>query len=257
LRPISLPYRSGDSQHIAISSSGKTLLAVGGPTIDTTLVTVVTGRRAHRPITLRGNQGETCIAVSPDGAMGYLFRTLPRFEVVPIDVATNKPLRAIKLRSQNYTVRTGLCTVAVAPNGRTAYVQVGRYVAPLDLVTGRALRPIKLPAVSADFEPQLSIDPDGAMAYAIGPDSVFPVDLATHKTLPAVNFAANFYGFCLSFSPKGGTVLVGVANAHNAGKLLLIHAATGKTGKVIKVPGTCSSIAELGTPSTSSSALSP
>ncbi len=98
-------------------------------------------------------------------------------------------LRRTALRSQNCDVNTGLCTVAVAPNGRTAYVQVGRYVAPIDLVTGKALRPMKLPAESADFEPQLSIGPDGRMAYALG-DQVFPVDLATHKALPAVSFAA-------------------------------------------------------------------
>jgi hypothetical protein len=257
LGPIPLPNPAGALEHIAMSSNGRTLLAAVGTNINRTLVTVVTDRRAQKSIRLNGNQGETCLAVNPDGTNGYLFRTLPRPEVVPFDVATNKPLRPIKLRSQNYGVKSGLCTMAVAPNGRTAYVQIGRYVAPVDLVTGRALQPIKLPEVSADFEPQLEVDPDGRMAYELGGQWVFPIDLVTHKTLPTVSFAAAFYGFCISFSPKGGTVLVGVADAHNTGKLLLIQAATGKAGKAIRVPGTCSSIAELGTPSTSSSALSP
>jgi hypothetical protein len=163
--------------------------------------------------------------------------------VLPIDVATNKPLKPIQLRRQNYGVRTALCNLAVTPNGRTAYVQIGRYVAPIDLVTGRALKPIQLWAVSADFEPQLSIDPAGTMAYALGAHWAFPIDLATNKALPAVGFSQDFNGFWLSFSPNGRTVLASVAGAHNIGKLLLIHAATGKVRKVIRIAGVTVSIA--------------
>jgi hypothetical protein len=72
-----------------------------------------------------------------------------------------------------------------------------------------------------------------------------------------VSFTANYSGLCISFVPNGKTVLVGVANAYGYGKLLLIHAETGRVDKTVPVPGSCSSIAVPGMPTTSSSAVSP
>jgi DNA-binding beta-propeller fold protein YncE len=240
LRPVSVSGASQAFGWVAVSGNGKTFLTAG-----LREVTVVTSDRARKPIKLKNPLSVTCVGVSPDGATGFVLRRSlkGRYYVLPIDVATDKALRPIQLRSQNYGVLTGLCTVAVAPNGRAAYVQIGRYVVPIDLVTRRALRPIKLPPLSADFTPQLSIDPAGSMAYALGAHWAFPIDLATHKALPAVSFSVDFDGFCLAFSPNGGTVLAGVGGAHNAGKLLLIRTATGKTFKTIRLPGVPVSIA--------------
>jgi DNA-binding beta-propeller fold protein YncE len=238
-RPIFVSAASEAFRNIAVSRNGRTLLMGGLRT-----VTVVSDRRARQPIRLKGPIDNTCVAVSPNGATGYaLRRSLKgRYSLLPIDVATNKALRPISLRSQNYDVRVGTCQVAVAPNGRTAYVQIGRYVVPIDLAAGRALQPIELPAESADFAPLLGVDPDSRIAYALG-DQVFPVDLATHKALPAINFAVDFSGSCLSFSPNGKTALVGCRGNHNIGKLLLIHAATGKAGKTLRLRGLPVSIA--------------
>jgi DNA-binding beta-propeller fold protein YncE len=240
LRPISVPGASQAFGWFAVSRNGKTLLTAG-----LREVTVVTSDRAHKPIRLKGPLSTTCVALNPDGATGFLLRRSLKghYYVLPIDVATNKALTPIQLRRQNYDVRTGLCSLAVAPNGRAAYVQIGRYVVPIDLVTHRALRPIKLPPLSTEFTPQLSIDPDGSMAYALGAHWAFPIDLATRKALPAVSFSVDFGGFCLAFSPNGGTVLAGVGGAHNAGKLLLIRVATGKVFRAIRMPGVPVSIA--------------
>jgi DNA-binding beta-propeller fold protein YncE len=151
---------------------------------------------------------------------------------VPIDIATNSPLRAIKLPSEHYGLSTDQC-LAVAPNGRTAYAQIGPHVAPIDLVKGIALRPITIPDASTGFS-QLGIDPDGTMAYVRGDGAVTPIDLATHKALPTIFFSGNLGGFSLSFSPNGKTALVGIGQLPS-GKLLLIHAATGKVYKSIHV----------------------
>jgi hypothetical protein len=240
LKPIAVSNAAEAAGFVAVSRNDKTLLTAG-----LRAVTVVTSGRAHPPIKLRGPLSATCLAVSSNGAWGYLLRRSPKghYNVLPIDVATNKSLKPIWLQKRNYGVRTGLCGLALAPNGQMAYVQIGRYVAPINLVTGKALKPIQLWGVSADFTPQLTVDPDGRMAYALGAHWVFPINLATDKALPAVSLSADFDGYSLAFNPDGTTALVGVGGAHNTGRLLLIHAATGKLFKSIGIAGVPASIA--------------
>jgi hypothetical protein len=232
LRPISVPWAPPEPAYVAISHNGGTLLVAGRYNSQSTVVTVVTNHRAHRPIMLDGQFGTVCVAVNADGTMGYLLRSINgHFVLVPIDIATNSPRRAIKVLSSPYGTSTDQCLV-VAPNGRTAYAQIGRYIAPIDLVTGRALRPIRIPETFGIS--QIGIDPEGTMAYVRGDGGVTPIDLAARKALPTIFFSGNLGGFSLSFSPNGKTALVGIGQLRT-GKLLLIHAGTGKVYKSIHV----------------------
>jgi hypothetical protein len=241
LRQISVPTWD----EVAVSRNSATLLTVGaGPHDATTVATVVNlaSGRVQKPISFRGHPNTMCAAVSPEGGTGYLVAAMPGpIVVVPIDVAANKPLRAIKLRKE---ANGPDCSMAIASNGRTGYVLVGRYVTPIDLVTGRALKPIKLSseptAPASGFE--IAIDPDGRMAYALQLSNVTPIDLATNTALPPISFGHGAY--CMAFSPNGKTVLVGIGGPGplNSGMLLPIQAATGKAGKAIRMPSIPASI---------------
>jgi hypothetical protein len=244
LRPISI--QNSSVPEVAASRNSETILTAGaGPhSALSTVVTVidVAAEHAQKPITIKGGPYFTCDGVSPDGATGYVVPdSRPPFVMVPIDVSTDRPLRAIKLPHQDYGPNTDICSMAVAPNGRTAYVLLGRYVVPIDLVTGRALEPIKLRGLFPFF-PQLGIDPDGKTAYALGLRGVTPIDLVTRKALPTISFAGNFTPYCLAFNPTGTTALVGIGGPGNSGKLVLIHAATGEIVKTIPMPSIPASI---------------
>jgi DNA-binding beta-propeller fold protein YncE len=233
LRPISVPRAPVEPSFVAVSHNGGTLLVVGSQNATKTVVTVVTGHRANRPISFKGKFAGGCVAVNADGTMGYFLRLIKgHFDLVPIDIATNSPLRAIKVSGEHYGTSTDQC-LALAPNSRTAYAQIGPNVVPIDLVTGRALRPITIPDASTGFS-QLGIDPDGTMAYVRGDGGVTPIDLAARKALPTIFFSGDLGGFSLSFSPNGKTALVGIGQLRT-GKLLLIHAGTGKVYKSIHV----------------------
>jgi DNA-binding beta-propeller fold protein YncE len=247
LGQMSPPYSA--LEHAAVSLNSKTLLlnGAGSGGAETASVVDVASERAQKPISLKfRDDAATCAAVSPDGGTGYI-TTVPSFEsavrltavMVPIDVSTNRALRAIKLPTELYSTRgPGLCSMAVAPNGRTAYVLVQRWVMPIDLVTGRALKPIELPGAWFGINPELVINPDGRVAYALTREGVTPIDLATNTALPTIRIGNPSEqveaGTFLAFSANGKIALVGLFGRD---KLLPIQAATGKAGKPIQLPG--------------------
>jgi hypothetical protein len=266
LRQMSMPFSAMNQS--AVSLNSRTLLVAGELSFPTERVDTVNvaAEHADKPVDIK-DADDTCLAVSPDGGTGYVAVTNKKpAEVVPIDVSAGMPLKAITLPSVRYSNReVPFCSMAVAPNGRTAYVVMDRYLMPIDLVTRRALRPIELPAgLSSNPEeptlpgtPLIAIAPNGRMAYALTREGVTPIDLATSTPLPTISLGKlhrqclpvpsrtrrKFSIHCgnviegggtsLSFSPNGMTVLVGVSDNY----VLPIQAATGKPGKAIRVPG--------------------
>jgi hypothetical protein len=220
--------------YATIGVSNKTIAVVGfGPrgTSGTSQVDLinVASQHAQKPIILHlAPQQTLCAAVNPDGRTAYVVAgTKP--VLVPIDVATNRPLSPISVPSR------GLCSIAVAPNGRTAYVLAGQDVTPVDLLTGKAEKPIKLGLNGPIFS--IAVDPDGRMAYALGIDGVTPVDLATNTALPTIGLVKyGGAGLFLSFTPNGRTALV-VVGGGKSGTLLAVQAATGKVRKAIRLSG--------------------
>jgi DNA-binding beta-propeller fold protein YncE len=293
LKEISLPPGLANA---AVSRNSQTAMFIGYPkgrcvgkkgpnytcytTIEVSLINVAS-QHVQKPISLSTSPSapyESCVAMSPDGATAYVVYSKTwssqNYDVtrnsadviVPINVATDKPLRPIRLPAE----ANGNCTMAVAPNGKTAYVLnlSGRYLTPVNLVTGTAEKPIKLtipcwraytvvgkrgkhryvehiPA-GCDSATNLAIDPDGRMAYVIGIGGLTPVDLVTNTALPTISASASF----LSFTPNGKIALVGVS-AHlwrassfriHSDELLSIQAATGKVGRAIRLPSSPSGI---------------
>ncbi len=269
LKKISLPPGLvPDPSTIAVSGNSKTVAVTGFPegrcvgaknspnytcytTIDVSLINVAS-QRAQKPISLSTGTSipeNSCVAMSPDGARAFVayYEAVPNTPdvIVPIDVATDRPLRTIKLPPQ----ANGLCEMAVAPNGRTAYVLTGQYVTPVNLVTGKAEKPVKLTVpcwkahtvvigvgksrivehvpAGCDSTTGLAIDPDGKMAYVLSTGGVVPVDLVTNRALRIDKVAAVF----VTFTPNGKTALVGAGYT-----LQSIQAATGKVGKAIQLP---------------------
>jgi DNA-binding beta-propeller fold protein YncE len=103
--------------------------------------------------------------------------------VTPIDLATNTPGKPIKVSGEPVAM-------AIAPDGKTAYVSCGatnagaeptsaQTVTPVDLATNTPERPINL-----QWPPDaIAITPDGTTAYMIvgfPSHSVTPLDLATN-----------------------------------------------------------------------------
>lgn len=281
-KELRLPPGLSDND-TAVAASNKTVMLTGFPegkcvgangpnhtcytTIEVSLINVAT-QRAQKPVSFSTSPSipyDSCVAMSPDGETAFVAysktwssqnydvtRNTP-LAIVPIDVATDKPLKPMRLPRQ----ANGLCSMAVAANGRTAYVLTGRYVTPVDLVTGTAEKPIRLtlpcwrahPVVrklgkrrfvehvpaGCDSTSGLALDPDGRMAYVTGTAGLTPVDLATNTALPTIRLNAEF----VSFTPNGKTALAGVEtpNDPSSYKLLSIQAATGKVGNAIRLPG--------------------
>jgi DNA-binding beta-propeller fold protein YncE len=130
----------------------------------------------------------------------------------------------------------GIQDAAVAPDGRMAYVTVGRSVIPVSLPTGKLGPPIQLPGLGAGA---IAITPSGRTAY-VGilkpetPDAavIVPVDLTagtagTPIHVPSYPFSVTD----IAIAADGRT-----AYAANSAWVMPVHLATGKAGRRITVP---------------------
>jgi DNA-binding beta-propeller fold protein YncE len=130
-------------------------------------------------------------------------------EVVPINLRTHHPLKAIKLRVHGIPK-----DMAVTPNGRTVYVlsaplptpaapvPSGGAVTPISTATDRAGRPIRL---RGDLQ-QILITPDGQTAYVLDAGTgLVPISLSTRRLLPEIR-VRNAGGEAMM--PNGKTIYV-------------------------------------------------
>jgi hypothetical protein len=104
------------------------------------------------------------ISIAPDGETGYLWGAL---EVTPIDLATNRTEKPIQLDAS--LARMVVSNFVISPNSKVAYAQpVGqRWLQPVDLVSGAALKPVALPSGFAGTA-TVTFAPDGTVAYVGG-----------------------------------------------------------------------------------------
>ena len=161
-------------------------------------VTVATGAVGRR---LAVGRTAAAMALAPDGRTVYVLRSgeqsvgpsgVPTFQppgsVLPVDTATGTARREIALS-------TLADSIAVTPDGRTAYVTTTDSVTPIDTATGTAGAPIALPGDAIG----LTINPDGRAAYVLclhatiedGAGVVVPIDVASNRarkpiTVPGV-----------------------------------------------------------------------
>jgi DNA-binding beta-propeller fold protein YncE len=169
---------------IGITPDGKTAYVVDGTYLGALFpVNLATGRRGT-PITF-GSSTPVAVAIAPDGKTAYVVALAvqpgvdPSFAaatVIPVNLATGRPGTPIK-------AGTNLAAIAIAPDGRTAYVvqPFNGTVVRINLATGKLETPIE---TGTNLQ-AIAITPDGKTAYVaddgdnIGDGTVIPVNLAT------------------------------------------------------------------------------
>jgi DNA-binding beta-propeller fold protein YncE len=115
------------------------------------------------------------LAMAPDGTTVFVADAADN-ALIPINVQTDQVGHPISLPSEpavnSFIVGAGqadepspITSVAVTPDGKTAYVTDGYAVVPVDLVHHQAERPI----TGFDDASSIAIAPDGRMAYVTNP----------------------------------------------------------------------------------------
>jgi DNA-binding beta-propeller fold protein YncE len=138
-RPITLP----NLLDAAIAPNGRTAYVTTGDMLEP--IDLATGA-IGRPIRLSMLLGIGAIAITADGRTAYVGNLKPENPragmVVPIDLTTLSAEPPIRVPSYPYSITD----IAIAPDGRTAYVAANSAVIPIDLQTRTAARPIRMPA---------------------------------------------------------------------------------------------------------------
>jgi YVTN family beta-propeller protein len=147
------------------------------------------------------------IAVTPNGRTAYVGSVAA---VIPINVANNKPSKAIR------TITA--FTIAITPNGKTAYaVGLTGAVTPITTATNKPGRTLTLTrCAEADnaphllpFWPTMAITPNGETAYVTcpGSDTVIPIDIGEHNKVERA-IKVGSVPSALAITPDGHDVYV-------------------------------------------------
>jgi DNA-binding beta-propeller fold protein YncE len=207
------------------SKPGPAALAM--PPADARTAYVATGTDTVVPISLATNTAGTPIkvpvgmitgsvtfaaAAAPNGRVVYEVGTIRGrgAAVTPIDTATNTAGPAITLGNAAPT------NIAVAPNGKTAYVAAEQDIFPINTTTNTARRLIRIPtrswamAFTPDGKTLYVLNPDGHGRYK--PDVVTPIRTATDRALRPIQLPVAqkplSYLFDIKITPNGKTAYV-------------------------------------------------
>jgi DNA-binding beta-propeller fold protein YncE len=208
---ITLPNTYPSS--IAIDPNGQTAYLGGQDGVyPINIATNTAGKR----ITIPGLSW--AMAFTPDGKTLYVLDDVGygTLTVTPILTATNTALAPITLlpKGTRNPAPYGW-DIGITPNGKTAYVVAGvqegkpydSSVVPVDLVTNRALAPIKLEA--SGLASGLVIAPGGSTAYVLSSRAVTPIDTTTNQAEPAINLPGSAgYADSMALTPNGKTLYV-------------------------------------------------
>jgi YVTN family beta-propeller protein len=145
--------------------------------------------------------------------------------VTPIDTATNKPGKPIKVGSFPDAI-------AITPNGGTVYVANGGdgTVTPIDTANGRSGTPIKV----GDMPDAIAVTPDGATAYVANAydGDIVPVNTATNTVGRPIKLGDGVPD-AIAITPNGATAYVGNSYFNT---VTPVDLATGQPSKPIPVP---------------------
>jgi hypothetical protein len=203
-------------------------------------VDLVTGN-AEPPVKVRAEP--SAMAITPDGKTVWVVSqgNVNTAFVTPIGTATNGAGKPITVPAQSLIAPVG--GIVITPDGKTAYVNGGQYVSPVDLAARTAGRPIKLPSVFRTEPGILLMSPNGKVVY----DNLRPIDLITNKALPPVvlprGYADSTVPAIPGFSPGGRIIYLPAVTSRRGrpqeGVLIPISTATQRqAGKIINVgPG--------------------
>ena len=159
-RPIVIDGHPGQ---IVLAPDGRTGYVVGdgGGFIPVNLVTGTIGK-------LVKDRAIERLVLAPGGKTAYGLSAAPTTTVVPVDLATDRPLRPI-------TFRRLILQFTITPNGNSAWVYLGgtantNELVKLNLTTRAVSAPIKLP----DGTQQVAFGPRDATAYAFSGSAITP-----------------------------------------------------------------------------------
>jgi len=134
-------------------------------------------------------------ALAPDGRTAYL---ASGNLLVPVDVGTGKVGQAIK------TPMRGIGAIAIATNGRTAYVgnlkpqgPHSGLIVPVDLAAGKALAAIHVPSYPYSIT-DIVIAQDQRTAFAAAYSAVIPINLSTRKVEPPIHMPDGAHAIILA-----------------------------------------------------------
>ena len=235
LRPIALP---SDAIGVQVTSDRRTAYAMVGSSL--VPVDLRTGAR-DQPIAVPA--GSSAYAIAPDGRTAYL---LTGRAVVPIDLHTGTVGRRITVTDLSASM------IIIAADGRTACIAgttitasgLGehRVIEPVDLITGKALRPISVSNLL-----DVAIAPDGRTAYVASGNVVEPIDLATGRIGRSIRLTTMLGIGAMAITADGRTAYVGDLKPENPrdGIVVPINLATLRAGQPIRVPSYPYSITDI------------
>jgi YVTN family beta-propeller protein len=159
---------------------------------------------------------------------GAVYVTNLNLNTVTAINATTHQITVIQGTTQRFNGPLG---IAIAPNGRTAYVtnSLGSTVTPVDLTTTPATLG---PGIKVGSGPSaIAITADGKTAYVsnFNANTVTPIDLTTSPATPGTPIHVGFGPWSIAVSPNGATVCVSNSEASSVS---VIDAASGKVTTV-------------------------
>jgi len=170
-------------------------------------------------ITIRG---ALTFALTPDGKTLYVvtqdtlagvpvsgptLSTPTSASVIPVDTASMRALPPVTTRDD-----TGMGKIAVAPDGRTAYLLsfqqgiTGQVLTPIDTRTNTALPPIMVSASVTDSS--ITISPDSRSAYLYTGPGIMAVDLTTRTVRWTVKLGSPIWSWNFPQGPSWQTQTV-------------------------------------------------
>jgi len=241
---IAINLRSGAERRLlpfasrfAIAPNGR-MAYVAGFAAGLVPVDLVTGR-ALPPIKMPGLV--QAVAIALDGRSAYVLgqRNRQQALVVPVSTARNTAGKPIDVRIDGGVALVG--GILITPDGKTAYVDGGGYVTPVDLATDRALAPITVPAYFIDDLGVMLMSPDGKVVYDLPfTNWIQPIDVASDTALARVLLPPGFAPAIPAFAPDG-KVLYFAASAQRRGLpaeglIVPIDTVTQRVEKAITLP---------------------
>lgn len=222
---------------VAVSPNHRLALVTNFTSDNMTPIDLSTGK-ALAPIP--AGPGPAGVAIAPNGTRAYVtddgsLNTVAD-TVTPIDLKTMKPLRRIKVGS-------GPQGIVITPNGSKALVadagaiiggqpgRIGHQVTPIDLATGKALRPINV----GNGPIGIALTADGSTAFVtnLNSESVTPINVAGDQALAPIAVE----GGPVAVTVAGGTAWVvnTPASGFRGNDVQPIRVADDRPGKPVKV----------------------
>jgi hypothetical protein len=200
------------------------------------------------PIKLRAPGIAYSLAFAPDGRTLYAASASASARLggpsvsmwlTPIRTAANAAAKPIEVQQTGYEPQ-----ITVAPDGKTGYVSGGRYLSPVNLAVGTALKAIRLPAEFAHLPSVFGISSNSEFGYEYlpRPDPVqLIINLRSGSVLKPVALPGGYSQSEPAFPAGGSTIYVPAAVNRGAlpaqGALFPVQAATGQIGKPILFSG--------------------